>query len=233
MSTSTVATPKPPITQTGIKGFLLWFQREQPAIYAKIAPQLPAAAPKAFSNYNATVKSRLGRLATVNNRYNVNNPFRRRAPQIGELFSPQVTEIYTPIDVDASDVSDVNIPVVPDDSVTAAVNAPVDVGTIDAGDVSPVASAANSGISSSPTTSAIGSVIGAASAVYMTSQQAALQQQLVNTNLQRAAAGLPPLNTSVNSLGVPTVGTSGTLGNSGIWILLALGVGAVVLASGG
>jgi hypothetical protein len=39
------------ITSTGPKGFLTWFKREQPAIYAQIAPALQQKYPQAFSGY--------------------------------------------------------------------------------------------------------------------------------------------------------------------------------------
>ena len=125
-------------------------------------------------------------------------------------------------------------------------SSPVDVGEINTGDApdaniptstypygsgSPVATAANTGVSSTPTVSAIGQVIGAASSVYMTSQQAALQNSLVQTNLQRAAAGLPPLNTSLSAAGVPIVATSGSLGSGGTLFLIALVAGAALLAT--
>jgi hypothetical protein len=127
---------------------------------------------------------------------------------------------------------------------------PIDVGEINTGDApdvnmpntgsagypynpgSPVATAANTGVSSTPVASAIGSVIGAASSVYMTSQQAALQNSIVQTNLQRAAAGLPPLNTSLSASGVPIVSSTGTLGSSGM-LLMLLGGGLLLWAVAG
>jgi hypothetical protein len=228
---------KPPITATGFQGFLLWFQREQPSLFAKVAPQLPAAAPKAFSGYNA----RMGR--RIQNNLGATDFRRRRAPQIGELFAPSISELYIPISVDDSDVSEVNIPVVPDQSVTDAVNSGVNVGTIDPGPIptvnsdgsvsSPVAAAANSGSTSAstPTANAISSVIGAAASVYMTSQQAALQQSAVSANLARAAAGLPPLNTSLSALGVPIVST--TSSTTELFIFGGLALAAVLLLTGG
>lgn len=241
MANSQVTT-KPPILQTGIQGFLLWFQREQPAIYNKIATQLPAIAPKAFSNYNLRVKKKLGAMrarkvaAIINGPHFTTQANRRALSGFGDTSgdisyaAPAYTE--SPVSVD----------------LTSVLSSPVDVGEINTGDApdintpgtgasgypyttgSPVAMAANSGLTPNPTASAIGSVIGAASQVYMTSQQAALQNSVVQTNLARAAAGLPPLNTSLNSLGVPTVGSTG-LSSTGMLFLLALGIGAIALAS--
>jgi len=41
-----------PITEKGMRGFLMWLNREQPVIYAAIAPQLPLKTPQAFSDYH-------------------------------------------------------------------------------------------------------------------------------------------------------------------------------------
>lgn len=297
-----------PITATGIQGFLLWYQREQPGIFAKIAPQLPAIVPKAFSNYNAKLgtlfrkfsadRPGLGRLgaAVLFRKFMADRPglgayspslalqlsglsgsvqFRKSfadRPGLGSMeaqrnvaailnrppfykLRPHVsglgdTEGDISYDSDYSDASYQAPPVSID--LTTALNQPIDVGEINTGDApdlnvpgtgasgypyssgSPVAMAANTGVSSTPTASAIGQVIGAASAVYMTSQQAALQNSLVQTNLQRAAAGLPPLNTSLSAAGVPIVTTAGTLGSSGTLILLGIAAAiALALSSGG
>jgi hypothetical protein len=211
-----IATPKP-ITETGIKGFLLWYKREQPEIFAKIAPKLPAVVPKAFSNYNQTQRS-LGKLYA--------GRFSERAPQrFGDYFTSYESN---PVAIDLSD----QFP-------------PINVGTIDTGPItqpvfdsssgtylSPVAQAANTSVASTPTVAAIGQVIGAASQVYMTNTQAQLQQNVLQTQLQRAAQGLPPLNTSLAQLGVPVVSTGGSLGNSGFLFLLLGGVALVALTAG-
>jgi hypothetical protein len=52
----TAAAPAP-ITDTGVKGFLKWLQREQPGIYARAAPQIVKLVPQAFSRS-------MGRLGT-------------------------------------------------------------------------------------------------------------------------------------------------------------------------
>jgi hypothetical protein len=231
-----MAQPITQITQTGMKGFLLWFAREQPAIYAKIAPKLPAAAPKAFGNY-MQMQKRLGEIykskpfpkscvssksgmAGFGDYYGVpgytSAPAATISPDFYAAYSAAPGLSFTPSDPNTilGDVPDVSVP-------TSSPSIPI----------APIANAANSGVISSRTASAIGSVIGATSAILMTNSQAALQQQAVNANLARAAAGLPPLNTSLNSLGVPTVGTSGSI-DSGTMLLLGLAaVAAVVLTS--
>src|SRR5580692_10955158 len=48
------------ITATGLRGFLEWFQQDQPGIYAKVAPYLPKVAPQAFSAYTRRSKTLRG-----------------------------------------------------------------------------------------------------------------------------------------------------------------------------
>jgi|ERR1700677_1797190 len=238
---SNSASTKPPITKTGIQGFLLWFAREQPALYAKVAPTLPKVAPKAFSGYTARAK-RLGAIYRSKfARYKVGvsglADYSSYSLSAGYVNAPSVDPItvnytaqlsvapsYTSA-VGASAplyASYVNAP-----SYTA--QSPATLTTNDANSMStptlaPIAAAANSGTSSTTTANAIGAVIGAAATVAMTAAQAAAQQNVVQTQLQRAAAGLTPLNTSLNALGVPTV--AGTM-DSGT--LLLLGGAALLL----
>jgi len=87
-----------------------------------------------------------------------------------------------------------------------------------------VSTAADSGGTSTSITDTIGSIVKGISTLYLTKQQANIQQQVVNTQLQRAALGLPPLPTSLSNLGVPqvSVGLSSGLGGG-------LAIGAAVL----
>jgi len=50
---------KPEIADTGLKGFLKWLQREQPAIYRKVAPVVAQQKPQAFSDYNQSMAQRM------------------------------------------------------------------------------------------------------------------------------------------------------------------------------
>lgn len=95
-----------------------------------------------------------------------------------------------------------------------------------------VSQAANSGPASSSLASAIGSIISGASALYMTKQQLNIQQQVVNTQLQRAAAGLPPLPSSLSNLGVPQVAVGLTAG-TGAGIALIGGAFLLLMFMGG
>jgi len=43
------------ISATGMKGFLLWLQQDQPAVYAATASKIAKAAPRSFSGFNGSV----------------------------------------------------------------------------------------------------------------------------------------------------------------------------------
>ncbi len=237
MSSSTAA----PITKTGVQGFLLWFKREQPALYNKIAPSIPKVAPKAFSNYTARRK-KLGAI--------YRSQFSRHKVGVGRL-SDYSSYSLSPIYVTAPSVSPITVdytsqltapsyasyaasPTVDYSSQLASNPITTSVGAGAAPTLSsPVASAANTGSIGTGVTSAIGSLIGAAAAVVMNNQQAAALQSAVNTNLSRAAAGLAPLNTSVNSLGVPTVTSTGSMSSGTLLLLGGAAILAVMLLGGG
>lgn len=213
-----------PITATGIKGFLLWFAREQPALYAKIAPQLPKVAPKAFGNYlqdrrklRAIYRSGVVRRAGVGisgfgDYYTL--------PEIS-VSAPAYTS--TPVTVNYSAQL---APVSYTSSVTPLST------SVDTGTLSPVAIAANSGTASTSVANAIGQTVAAAASIYMTNQNAALQQSVVQSQLARAAAGLPPLNTSLAQLGIPQATTGGTLSTGGMLLLGGAALLALLLSSG-
>lgn len=240
MSSSTAA----PITKTGVQGFLLWFKREQPELYNKIAPSIPKVAPKAFSNYTARRK-KLGAI--------YRSQFARHKVGVGRLsdYSSYASYSLSPIYVTAPSVSPITVdytsqltapsyasyaasPTVDYSSQLASNPITTSVGAGATPTLSsPVASAANTGSIGTGVTSAIGSLIGAAAAVVMNNQQAAALQSAVNTNLSRAAAGLAPLNTSVNSLGVPTVTSTGSMSSGTLLLLGGAAILAVMLLGGG
>jgi hypothetical protein len=216
-----------PITAKGMKGFLLWFQREQPAIYNKIAPTLPGRVPKAFSNYTQAQK----KLRQV---YKGN--FAKRGNSMSGLAdysSYTLAPIYVTAPAISSDPITVNYssqlaPAYYSDPAT--LTTPIDVGSTPT--ISPVAAAANTSSTSNAIASAIAQTVGAASSVYLTNQQAALQQSIVQSQLARAAAGLPPLNTSLNQLGVPTVSSTGTLSTGTMMLLGGAALLAIMLSGG-
>lgn len=43
------------ITDTGLKGFLLWLKQDQPAVYKATAAQIAKAVPRGFSGFNGSV----------------------------------------------------------------------------------------------------------------------------------------------------------------------------------
>ena len=229
MATPTSA--RPPITTTGMRGFLMWFNREQPGLFAKIAPNLPKAAPKAFGNYltDAARRQRLYRAKSFAQRAGMGG-----FGQTSAAYSlPELTvsaPALAPVTVNYNSAL-MSAPIT--SAYTAYASSPNAV-AYSAGStpsLPPIAAAANTGSLSTPVASAVGSVIGAAASVYMTNQQAALMQSAVQTNLQRAAAGLPPLNTSLAALGVPTVGGTGVFsGTSGVLLLGGLALAAVLLS---
>ena len=225
-----------PIKQTGIKGFLVWFAREQPHLYNKIAPTLPKVAPKAFGNflqqqrklqqiYRGSFAERRGvSMGDLSDYIQTLPEYVATAPSLSPV-SVSYESLATPLSVS---------PTVDYTASLAAPLAPVDL----SGDVpampqySPVTQAANSGASSTPIANAIAQTVGAASSIYLTNQEAALQQQVVQSQLARAAAGLPPLNTSLNQLGIPTVGAGASV-SSGSMVLIVIAAALALALSGG
>lgn len=216
------ASTKPPITTTGIKGFLMWFQREQPALFNKIAPQLPKVAPKAFGSYFANQK----KLREI---YRSGIARRTAMSGFADYSSYTLPTLYVSAPAVSSDPITVNYtaqlapPAYTASPATLTTDNPQDMATPT---LPPITAAANSGTASTPIANAIAQTVGAAASVYLTNQQAAMQQSIVQAQLARAAAGLPPLNTSLNANGIPTVTTGGVL-SSGSMILLG---GAALLA---
>lgn len=92
-----------------------------------------------------------------------------------------------------------------------------------------VSDAANAGVGSSSITDTISNIVKGISSLYLTKKQADIQQQVVNTQLQRAAAGLPPLPQSLANLGVPQVSV-GLSSGTGTGIAIAVG-GALLLGA--
>lgn len=90
-----------------------------------------------------------------------------------------------------------------------------------------VSDAADAGVKSSAVTDTIANIVKGVSTLYLTKKQADIQQQVVNTQLQRAAAGLPPLPRSLADLGVPQVNVGL---QSGTGMAIAVGAGLFVLA---
>jgi hypothetical protein len=237
-----------PIKATGMKGFLLWFKREQPNLYVVVAPKIAKKVPQAFSDYtdggwkNAgmtrdQIINRENRQKALGAIYR-GKPYTRRtrsekfadydfSSDIGGAISVDYTAALSadlsPITVDysASLTGEMS-----GNDIYVSTPTPVNVPTVD------TSSAANSGPSSAQVGQAVGAIIGTAAAVALTAQQASLQNQLVQQNLARAQAGLAPLNTSLNASGVPTIGSTGMSSTTLLLLLVALGGGALLLSGG-
>lgn len=89
-----------------------------------------------------------------------------------------------------------------------------------------VSDAADAGSKSTGLTNTIANIVNGISTLYLTKQQADIQKQVVQTQLDRAAMGLPPLPTSLANLGVPQVNV-GLQG--GTMTALAVGGGLLLL----
>jgi hypothetical protein len=98
-----------------------------------------------------------------------------------------------------------------------------------------VASAANSGAASPSIASTISNIVSALGQAYLAKSQVDTLSQVNQIQLQRAAAGLSPLNTSTLSLGVPQVQlglTQSTMTGGGIALAALVGLGLVFALSG-
>jgi len=89
-----------------------------------------------------------------------------------------------------------------------------------------VSTAANEGDASTSTTDLIGGIVKGVSSLWMTKQQVDIQNKVVNTQLARAAAGLPPMNVDLSQYGVPRVSVGLSTGTG-----TALGIGAAIVAA--
>ena len=231
-----------PITDTGVRGFLKWFQRDQPALYKKVAPLLPSAAPGAFSGY----RRRLGSLRAI-----YKDAFARRSSssqRLGDYYSlpevyisaPAIEPIsvdytaqltgpisYTqPVSVDYSSqlstpaytAQDVN------DTLDQTPTAP-----IDTSGGSSIANAANTGSASQGTIAAIGNTIASVASSLMSANSLAALMGLIGAQLGNAKAGTAPSSASSKGAGIPVVKTGMNtttvlillgLAGSAAWILL-------------
>ena len=98
-----------------------------------------------------------------------------------------------------------------------------------------VASAANSGASSPGIVSSIGNIVSALAQGYLAASQVQTLSQANQIQLQRAQAGLPPLNLSSLQLGVPTVNlglSQSTLAGGGVALAVVAGLGLLFLMGG-
>lgn len=212
--TAFAQSPHPPIKSTGMKGFLKWYQREQPEVYKVIADKLPAVAPSVFGAYIASrvrATRALGALAT------------KRAKNHTRLMVSGLGQDDSGLDLTPIDVSgDFQAPV----SLTAGDLQSVGTSDISAVTLPDVADTAGSSAGTPTTnTSAISNLIAGVTGLFTSQQQLQTAQQITNLQLQRAQAGLAPLNIGMNANGVPTV--TGIASNP-MTLLLLLGAGLLL-----
>jgi hypothetical protein len=191
---------------SGVRGFLEWLDEQQPGISKKVKATLPNKVPDAFSDYHAGAWQTAGMSPSQAAAVTAQNTLGayRRMGGLGD-----VTDVtLTPVGTEAIDAATANVP------------------TID------VTQAANDSSTSTSITDAISGVVKGISSLYLTKQQADIQQQVVNTQLARAAAGLPPLPTSLANLGVPQVSVGLSTG-TGTALLIGGGIIAALLLFGG
>jgi len=208
----------PPVTETGMQGFLKWLQRENPQAYQHIAPSLPAMDPRMFSDYNQS------RAQIVRGRAGVAS-LAARAGRLGVLGQAEYGNTLPEFQVNPnaapasfvlapSDLAPLNVAT---DETTLTVAVPTNVDTTDA---------ANQGSgTSTASTDWISNAIHGITSLWLTKSQLQTSQAITNLQLQRAQSGLSPLNIGMGANGLPMFGSSLGGGTS----LLLLGGGLLVL----
>jgi hypothetical protein len=222
------------ITDTGIRGFLKWFQVEQPGIYKKVAPLIQQKSPEAFSDYEGGEWRVAG--LTRDEAVDKLNKLGRLGADLTAVYrgtydlrglGDQGVDFYTAYAGFPTMAMDANtIP-----NITASLGTPpaFDTSTLSTPSYVDTAVAANSGPISSTTAQTIGAVVNGASKLILANNQAQLQQSIVNMQLQRASAGLSPLPISLASRGITTVGVSGSISGGSTMLLLGAGLLAFLL----
>jgi hypothetical protein len=191
-----------PVTAKGTKGFLAWLALNQGPIYDKIAPQLKQMA--AAEAQSAPVKpalSGLGQFDDSSGDISVDNS--------GDAtdFSSTLDSSVPPAPTASQSLLPPTVTFPPDSTVAAASTAPT-----------PASTAAQ-----------LSAIIGVAASAATAAQQITTQQQLTNIQLQRAQAGLPPLNINPASLGLAN-GVTTTLASLPMSTILLIGGGLLALA---
>jgi hypothetical protein len=204
-----------------MNGFLKWLQRENPVAYQHIAPSLPAVDPRMFSDYTQSrsqiVRGRAGAASLA-----------RRASMMHGLgafgqteydstlpeFQVDPTQATANMVLAPSDLTPLNIAV---DDATLTTAVPTNVDTTDA---------ANQGSgTSTASTDWISSAVAGITSLFTTKAQLQTAQSITNLQLQRAQAGLSPLNIGLNANGIPTI-LGSALAGSGSLLLIG---GAILL----
>jgi len=208
--------PAPPITTTGIRGYLLWLKREQPAVYAKLAPALPTIAPSAFSHYMGSAITRTRKLAGVGSLRARNGVV--LVAGLGRLgqSADDLDPVYSDVDLSYSTDPDLtNYTIAQGASNPEITNAPTPETT----------AAANTGAGTPSTqVAAIGALATGITGLAITGMQLSTANEINQLQLQRAQAGLAPLNIGMNANGVPTITGTGLSGSGMLIVLLIAGL---------
>jgi len=211
-----------PVTDTGLRGFLKWFKQVQPNQYAQLAKVLPTKVPQAFNGYHeggwvTAGMSRDSALNKLNGIYSGRSFARRPSQALGDYYACLGVTVSAPAYTATSYTSNVK---------SCYFSTPIQVCTPTLAVCT--SDAASTGMTSTATTGTVGAIVGAIAGAALTATQLAAQQQLVNTQLQRASAGLSPLTVGLNN--VPVTGsTTGVFSGSTLLLLLLLGGGVLLL----
>lgn len=208
------SSPLPPITETGMRGFLKWYQREQPDLYKKVAPTIAAVAPSIFSDYNQSVTASIRNVSAGVGQ-------RARTKTMGRLGQDPTDYGYN-LNPDLT-VSDSSITGVGVDVPSATLDAltlqtpPID-----------TADAANQGPVLGTVTQAVAQAIAGVTGAYATVVHQQTANAITQLQLQRASQNLPPLNIGMNANGIPTF-SAAAIGGSSVVLGLGLLIGAYLL----
>lgn len=212
----------PPITETGMKGFFKWFQREQPEAYKSVlAPQVSSRYPQVFSDYNQSVTQHIRGLAgeaSLIRRLRVRGGMGQITniadSGLGYGQNPDFTVNTTSMTGAGSDVPNIEM-----------------LNTLPAIDT---ADAANTGAGTpTATTSGISSIISGITGLFTAYNTQQTAKAITNLQLQRAQQGLAPLNIGMNANGIPTITAGLMSGGSGTLLLLGLAAVAALMLFGG
>lgn len=216
--TAYAASTAPPIKSTGIKGFLKWYQREQPEVYKVIAPKIPVVAPQAFGAY---IASRVRATRTLG------NLAQSRARRQTRLLVSGLGQDDSEIDLTGGYSTNPDLTVNTSTLTDSGSANPVDLTALQSSltlpDVSDTATA--SAGTTTTQTSGIANLIAGVTGLFVSQQQAQTASQITALQLQRAQAGLAPLNISMGANGIPTI--SG-IASSPTTLLLLLGGGLLL-----
>jgi hypothetical protein len=168
----------PPISDTGMRGFLKWLQREQPSVYKQVAVKLRNQAPQVFSDYTQS------QLQTLRHRVGVQS-LANRVSRMGKRYA---------------------VAGLGDDTPFTVANPAFSLDPTSVMDVSDAAN--NGAGTSTNVTDWVSNLVTSLTGAYSTVQQAQTTKAIVNLQLQRAQNGQSPLNIGMGANGIPIIGAS-------------------------